>query len=111
MDERTRRIGRNEALFRQINEQVEGLNRSLAELTDETFHIVCECGDLKCQERMVVPLTRYEEVRGDSALFLVLPGHEIPSTETVIETSRRYNIVRKDPGAAQQIASLTDPRD
>jgi hypothetical protein len=74
MDERGRRIGQNEALFRQVNEELEGLNRGLAEITDETFHIVCECGDLRCQKRLVVPASDYETVRAESGLFFVLPA-------------------------------------
>jgi hypothetical protein len=110
MDERTRRVGNNEALFRQVNEEVEGLNRGLAEITDETFHIVCECGDLKCQERLVVPLGEYESVRADSALFFVIPGHEQRFAEDVVEARSRYNIVRKHPGEPEGIARATDPR-
>jgi hypothetical protein len=110
MDERARRVGRNEALFRQINEEVDALNRSLAGLTDETIHIVCECGDLLCQERVVVPLRAYEDVRGDPTLFLVVPGHEIPSTESVVEATRTYYVVRKDEGDAAALARDTDPR-
>jgi hypothetical protein len=111
MDARTRRVGTNEALFRQVNEEVEGLNRGLAELTDETFHIVCECGDLTCQERLVVPIRDYETVRADSALFFVLPGHELPFAEDVVETSPSYNVVRKHEGGPAKLAQATDPRE
>lgn len=111
MDERTRRVGNNEALFRQVNEEVEALNRGLAELTDETFHIVCECGDLRCQERLVVPLREYEAVRAESALFLIVPGHEIKSAEDVVETTPSYSIVRKHDGDPARIAQATDPRE
>jgi hypothetical protein len=110
MDERTRRIGENEALFRQINEEVEAVNRSLAQLTDETVHIVCECGSLECQERVPVPLAHYEEVRQDSALFMVAPGHELPSTEVVVEERPRYYVVRKHDGGPARLAARTDPR-
>jgi hypothetical protein len=109
-DERKRRIGRNEALFRQINEEVDTLNRSLASLTDETMHIVCECGRIECQERLVVPLPAYERVRSDPRWFLVLPGHELPSTETVVEEGRGYLVVQKHEGDPAEIAEATDPR-
>jgi hypothetical protein len=110
MEERTRRIGQNEALFRQVNEELEGLNRGLAEITDETIHIVCECGDLNCQKRLVVPVRDYEAIRADSALFFVLPGHEMPSAEDVVTAGRVYNVVRKRPGGPEEIARATDPR-
>jgi hypothetical protein len=110
MDERVKRIGKNEALFRRVNDEVEGLERQLAELTDETFHIVCECGDLDCHQRIVVPLPEYERVRADSALFLVVPGHDLPRAETVVETTASYVVVRKRPGGPEELAQATDPR-
>jgi hypothetical protein len=110
MDERTRRIGRNEALFRQVNEEVEGLERGLAEISDGTIHIVCECGDLICQKRLIVPISEYETVRADPTLFFVIAGHEKPSAEDVIETRSDFNVVRKHPGGPEQIARATDPR-
>ena len=110
MDERSRRVGRNEALFRQINEEVETLERGVAALADNTLHIVCECGDLLCHERLVVAVDQYEAVRADPARFFVVPGHEIPSVEDVIERTDRYSIVRKHAGQARQLAEATDPR-
>jgi hypothetical protein len=110
MEERTRRIGRNEALFRQVNEELEGLNRGLAEITDGTLHIVCECGDLLCQKRLVVRVRDYEAVRAESELFFVLPGHERPSAEDIVTAGPAYHVVRKRPGAPEQIARATDPR-
>jgi hypothetical protein len=110
MDERTRRIGKNEALFRQVNEEVEGLERGLAEISDGTFHIVCECGDLICQQRLVVPIGDYEAVRADPTLFFVIPGHEKPSAESVVETKSDFNVVRKHSGGPEDIARATDPR-
>ena len=109
-DERARRIGSNEAVFRELNEQIERLNRSLAELTDEQMHAICECGTLACAERIVVPLQRYEEVRADSTLFFVVPGHEITDVESVVEETEGYNVVRKRAAEAERIAELTDPR-
>jgi hypothetical protein len=110
MDERTRRIGSNEAVFRTVNEQIESLNRDLAEISDQTMHIVCECGMLSCAEQISVPVGTYEEIRGDPVLFFVVPGHEIPDTEDVVERAGKFNVVRKHSGAAERLATQTDPR-
>ena len=110
MNERARRVGKNEAVFREINEQVEGINRRLAEISDDKMHIVCECGDLTCVARIVVPIARYEEVRSDAALFFVKPGHDKPDVEDVVEHTAGYDVVRKHPGEAQLVAEQTDPR-
>jgi hypothetical protein len=110
MDERTRRVGRNEALFREVNEELEALDRLVTRIAEETLDVVCECGDLRCTDRIEVPISAYEDVRRESQLFIVIPGHEIPSTEEVVQRTRRYNVVRKDDGDAARLAERTDPR-
>lgn len=108
-DERAARIGRNEALFREVNEQIDGLNRTISQ-AERTMHIVCECGDLACSAGLVVPLPAYEEVRADPARFFVQPGHEAPDVEDVVEEQPGYTVVRKRPGTPERVAVETDPR-
>lgn len=104
------RVGRNEALFRQVNEQVEELSRTLSNRGDPTMNVVCECGDLGCVAGLVVSLAAYERVRSDPALFFVQPGHELPDVEEVVEKQAGYHIVRKRSGTPEEIATETDPR-
>jgi hypothetical protein len=109
-DERARRIGANEAVFRELNERIERLNRSLAQISDEMMHAICECGNIECAQPVVVPFRRYEEVRSDPTLFLVVPGHELVDVESIVDEADGYNVVRKIAGVAQDIAEETDPR-
>jgi hypothetical protein len=109
MDERIRRVGRNEALFREVNEELEALDR-VTRIAEKTLDVVCECGDLRCTDRIEVPISAYEKVRGDSRLFIIVPGHEIPSAEDVVQRTRRYYVVQKDDGEATRLAERTDPR-
>jgi hypothetical protein len=111
VDERTRRVGRNEAVFREVNEQLESLNRGVAAVSDQTMRIVCECGDLKCAEQLVVPVDDYERIRSDPALFFVIRGHERPDVERVVEDAAGYHVVRKHEGDPARLARETDPRD
>jgi hypothetical protein len=110
MDERERRIVANEVLFRQINEEIDALERGMAAIADKTLHVVCECGNLRCEERIVVPLADYERVRSDSTLFIIAPGHEFPSTETVVEEQDHFHVVRKRDGGPARMAKATDSR-
>ena len=56
MDEATAvRIGRIEALFRVVNEEI---NQFAASSTD-TFEIVCECGDVDCRKLICVTQEAY----------------------------------------------------
>ena len=43
---------------------------------------------------MVVP-SRLREIHRDPERFVLLPGHEIPSIERVVDQERGYLIVRK----------------
>jgi hypothetical protein len=104
-----RRIADNEALFRSVNERVEEINEAFATLT-RRFEIVCECGDIRCTEQISVEFTAYEAVRSDSALFIIVPGHEIPDVEDAVEHHPTYTVVRKHPGIPQAVAEAQDPR-
>jgi hypothetical protein len=110
MDQRARKVGENEALFRSVNEEIEGLNRGMAEISDQTLHITCECGDLLCTVPLPVSIEDYERIRSESALFFIEPGHEIRDVEKVVERKPQFAVVRKKPGDPQRIAEATDPR-
>lgn len=109
MDERERRIGLNEAVFREANERIQELNQTFATFTDELV-LVCECGDGKCVEQITMPPAEYEELRADPAQFAIAPGHEIPDVERVIAQRDGYDVVRKNEGVPERIAEVTDPR-
>ncbi len=109
MDDRAKRVGHNEAVFRSLNERVDELNRTFATLT-ERFEIVCECGDARCVERLSIPAESYEALRRDPAQFAILPRHDDPSVESVVEEHGEYAVVRKHPGDPARIAEETDPR-
>ncbi len=109
MDERQRRIGENEAIFRQVNEQVEALNETFATLTDRMV-MVCECGDGGCIEQIRLTREEYESVRSDPALFAIKPSHDIPDVEDVVSRKEAYWVVNKRAGEATRIAERLDPR-
>ena len=104
------RIGLNEALFREVNERIEDLNRGLAAVSDGMMHIVCECGDGECVEQLSVSVSVYERVRSDPTHFFVKAGHERPPAEVVIAEGDGYTVVRKQSPAAERVARDTDPR-
>jgi hypothetical protein len=103
--DREERIGRNEAVFREANERIEWLSADEPRLT-----IICECGEITCDERLTVPTATYERVRGEGTHFLVLPSHEIPDVEDVVEQGSGYHVVRKHEGLPADVAKQTDPR-
>ena len=109
VEERERRLGLNEAMFREVNERVEDINRSFGSVTDH-FDIVCECGSATCTERITVPVADYERVRSNPLHFLLQVGHEDPLVERTIENHETFIIVEKEGTEVEEVAEATDPR-
>jgi len=107
-DELGRRAGINEAIFREVNEQIRSLDDELGAGKGRVA-VICECGDADCTERLDVPVSDYERVRDDSDLYVIARGHELPDVERVVERREGWEIVRK-VGVAREIAEETDPR-
>jgi hypothetical protein len=101
------RAARNEALFREVNEQVRRLSRPQPPLQPE-LTIVCECSDEQCTERVSLPLSVYEAVRTHPRRFVVVEDHD-NNFESVVERFDGYAVVEKE-GQAGRIAERTDPR-
>jgi hypothetical protein len=103
LSERERRIGENEALWRRINEiapPVPGVMNT----------IFCECGIPGCEAKVSVSAAEYEDVRRESTMFLLFPGHELPEAEVVVKANDRFVVVEKQ-GEAAAVAERTDPRE
>jgi hypothetical protein len=107
VDEREERIGRNEAMFRTVNEKIREVGDTG---TDPALSILCECGSTNCTDEIDVSVSDYERVRGDATLFLAKPGHETPDLESIVEQGDGFVIVRKRHGAPARLAEVTDPR-
>lgn len=109
MDERTRRIGENEAIFREVNERVRETSATFFVDTGDA-QFICECGHASCMERITLTLTEYEQVRSDPTTFAIVPGHDLPDVETVLEQNERFAVVRKHEGDPAKLASERDRR-
>jgi hypothetical protein len=109
MGAREERIGLNEAVFREVNERIEDLAETF-DLTSEQLDLICECGDASCEERISMSHEEYEQLRSESHLFAVYPGHEIPDVERVVGKRKGYDVVEKYKGVPETIAEQTDPR-
>ncbi len=105
---RQERIAHNEASFRLINERLEASLAAQAP-TLQPVNFVCECGSRRCQDTVQLTLAEYEAVRARGDHFAVLPGHEIPDTERVVQRFEHYSVVEKI-GVGADISELTSPR-
>jgi hypothetical protein len=109
VDERGRRVGLNEAVFREVNERIGDISREFDVPMDE-LDLICECGDADCVERISMSRADYEQVRADPLQFAIATGHDDPSVEIVIAREKGYDLVRKHPGPPAFLAAERDPR-
>ncbi len=106
-DEVQRRLAFNETVFRDVNEGIERGQWPGEEGKPVGFR--CECARLGCNLLVELTLADYEHVRSDPRRFLMIPGHELPEVESVVERKPTYVIVEKRDEAGEQ-AEEEDPR-
>jgi len=108
MSSRQERVGRNEAISREMNEAIES---SQARTSPEGYlRMLCECSNLGCEELIAISIEEYEKVRQDSRTFAVWTAHVTPDVEDIVEETDRYTVVRKREGTPAEVAEETDPR-
>lgn len=94
-----RRALENEQFLGEINERLKRTLREVREDTDEDpdayFRFFCECCDMACRDRLDVRPSRLTAVHTVPGQFLVIPGHEVPAVERVVDQEDGYLIVRK----------------
>jgi hypothetical protein len=98
---------RFQVLFREVNVHIAELSKDGRETSVSLF--ICECSSEACAESLEITAAEYERVRTHGARFVVLPGHQLPDVERVIDGSSRFLVVEK-LGAAAAIARGADPR-
>lgn len=104
-------MGRNEALFREVNERIRDVSGSLESFSGgSAVEFVCECSRTECHTSIELDLGEYERVRRHSARFLVAVGHLwSPEAERLVVENAGYWVVEK-VGDAAGIAGEADPR-
>lgn len=111
MSEREQRLARNEAVFRDVNENIQRLAEQLeGEREHHLYEYCCECANVSCDKRVRLTIREYEAVREHPTWFALVEGHELPDIETVVQRQPRYLVVAKRNDAAE-VARETDPRE
>jgi hypothetical protein len=105
--QREERLAQNEAMFREANERAKAWEERHLEVEVELY--LCECANPECSEKVGLGKSDYERVRSDSRRFVIVPGHELPDVETLIEQNDGWAIIEKAPEVAD-IVEARDPR-
>jgi hypothetical protein len=96
---------KTQTLFREVNERIEHIAKAHA----VNGEVLCECAAQDCAEPIRLTLDEYEAVRRIPTHFFVVPGHDVPEIERVVEENERYVVVEKF-GVAGIRAVQLDPR-
>jgi len=92
---RLQRAEKNEQAFKEHNERRAQLEERGGVPEDEPVPFACECDDPACSRPIMVALGEYEQAVAAPDRFIVLPGHEDPEVERVVERFDRFLIVSK----------------
>jgi hypothetical protein len=101
------RAAANEATIRDVNEGIERGQWPGEE--DAPVGFRCECARLGCNQLIELSVREYEYIRAHPRRFVLVPGHQLPEVETVIEARPGYVIVEKRDQAGE-VAEAHDPR-
>lgn len=102
-DDRAKRLAQNEAVFRDVNENIKNVVSDLPG-RNGPYEFVCECADTACTTRITLTLAEYERIRSSPVRFVVAAGHDIADVETVVESYEAHAVVEKQ-GVAGAIAA------
>ena len=113
MTSRDERVAANEAKFRDANEIIRKQADKLPLERDSHVPFLCECANTGCTEVLRLTLDNYEAVRANPHTFAIVPGHQEPESETVVDgiggARDGFAVVeKKSPG--HEITEQTDPR-
>jgi hypothetical protein len=103
MDARDERIAKNETVFRAANREIEQAEVEDGGSPDNFLEVLCECGRDGCRGLISLTVADYEGVHVQKDRFVVVPGHENPELERVVEARTGYFVVDKF-GEAEEIA-------
>jgi hypothetical protein len=92
---------RNEEVFRSINERIEEGAKQHGVEQLLPFH--CECATEGCVETIELQPAEYDRIASNRERFVVVPGHEQPTVETVAESHSTYLVVEKTGEARAEI--------
>ena len=103
---REERLAANEALFREVNERIKALGD---QFQTQVLDIVCECVKDDCALTISLGNDEYDRLRSSGTHFAVVPGHEQPDIEVVVQRQKNYVVVEK-VGVGAQVAEELNPR-
>jgi hypothetical protein len=109
MDARDERVSRNEAMYREVNREIERASKHSGQQPQDRFEVICECGQDGCSATVELTAGEYDDSHSQRDRFVVVPGHEDERIEHVVKRTERYLVVDKF-GDAERVAEAEETR-
>ena len=84
---------RHPVLFREVNERVAEVLAAWDD--DPNAEFLCECSNEDCMQTLPLSVAEYKRVRSSPNLFVIVPGHELPEVDRLVEVGERFSFVEK----------------
>jgi hypothetical protein len=97
----SQRAAHNEEVFRTINERIAGGAKQHGVEQLLPFH--CECAAESCVAKIELAPADYDRIASHIGRFVVIPGHELPPVELIVERRPGYLVVEKTGEARGEI--------
>jgi hypothetical protein len=97
------RAARNEARFRQANEEIDARRHELG--VTEPFPVLCECARELCTAILRVAPDDYRATRASGRRFLVVPDHS--DGAEIVHMRDGYAVIEKDGREAELVEAAS----
>ena len=87
-------VGRQD-LRQEVNKRIRGLPESNGSGTIEIF---CECGRVRCADRVQIATETYDEVLAAPGHFVVTRHHDHDATQRLVSRHHGFLVVERDQG-------------
>jgi hypothetical protein len=96
------KAAKNQLMFRAVNQQIREVSERVLHQAAE-IDFACECNDPTCVQSVAIDLDEFVRLDRSTNRFVVLPGHEDPTVEDVVDTHQRFVVVSKRGAGADFI--------
>ena len=110
MDETAEKVARNNAVFRDANDEIAVVAADYGLDGPRLLPFICECSVEGCSTVIQLTLSEYQRVRSNPRWFAHAPGHEpeIAGHVRLVEANERYSLVEKVGEAGDLAVQLAE---
>jgi hypothetical protein len=105
------RLVRDQMLIREVNERIADIFARTEDVfvgEDSFTEFLCECSNGHCTATVPISLLEYKGIRSSPRLFVLLPGHESPEVERVVESHASFSLVEKTKNVGLVLSGQRD---